>query len=169
MQDKPDWECPCCRPPPALALQYPPQPLPRQRTSLQLGGPDRALRAGGSFSARSVEGVKRRPSQSGASSPRGRVSAVAEVNDSLLCGPPWHNQAPLQVPSCPYVQTLCKCPIALLFRHSVDGVCQAASGDRLLHSWVFCGELRMETMSYKHTEESCAQGLVSSETLVKTV
>lgn len=87
VQDNPDWECPCCRPPPALALQYPPQPLPRQRTSLQLGAPDRTLRTGGSFSGRSVEGVKRRPSQSGASSPTRRVSASAEVNNALLCGP----------------------------------------------------------------------------------
>lgn len=78
VHDNPDWEGPCCRPPPALALQYPPQPQPRQRTSLQLGGPDRALRTGGSFSGRSVE-VKRRTSLSGASSPRGRVSTSAEV------------------------------------------------------------------------------------------
>lgn len=82
VQDNSEWECPCCRPPPALALQYPPQPQPRHRTSLQLGGLDRALRTGGSFSGRPVEGVKRRPSQSGTSSPRGRVSA--EVRHAML-------------------------------------------------------------------------------------
>ena len=154
VQDNPDWECPCCRPPPALALQYPPQPLPRQRTSLQLGGPDRMLRTGGSFSGRSVEGVKRRPSQSGASSPRGRVSAAAEVSDALLCGPLWHSRASLQVSGFSCV-------------HSDDGVYQAASGS----SWAFylLIELKHETTSQHHIGDSCAQGLVSSESLVKTV
>lgn len=80
-----DWDCPCCRPAPALALQYPPHP--RHRPSLQLGSPDRALRTGSSFNGRPLDGVKRRPSQSGASSPRRGVSASAEVIACLLVSP----------------------------------------------------------------------------------
>lgn len=81
VQNNPAWQCPCCRPPPALALQYPPRS--RHRTSLQLGSWERGLREDTPFNSGSGDGIKRRPSHSGPSSPRRGVSASAEVQQSL--------------------------------------------------------------------------------------
>ncbi len=81
VQSSPAWQCPCCRPPPALALQYPPRS--RYRTSLQLGSWERGLREETSFNSGSGDGIKRRPSHSGPSTPRRGVSASAEVQQYL--------------------------------------------------------------------------------------
>jgi len=83
VQSSPAWQCPCCRPPPALALQYPPRS--RHRTSLQLGSWERGLREETPFNSGSSDGIKRRPSHSGPSTPRRGVSASAEVQQSLYC------------------------------------------------------------------------------------
>ena len=72
IQNSPSWQCPCCRPPPALALQYPPRA--RHRDSIQLGGPDagqhRPPWGAHAGSTGGIDSVKRRSSRSGASAPR---------------------------------------------------------------------------------------------------
>lgn len=80
VQGSSSWQCPCCRPPPALALQYPPRS--RQRTSLQLdpnASPHRPIWGAHASSTTGVDSVKRRSSRSGASSPREVLTCSTQV------------------------------------------------------------------------------------------
>lgn len=66
---------------------------------------------------------------------------------------------------CSTAKLLCKCAILLECTCSVDGVCPAASGSRLLHSWAF---QQNSNRSQHHMKHSCEQGIVSSEGVVQS-